>query len=93
MKARTIAFATALAAVLALPAFAADNLTVVSWGGQYTKSQIEAYHKPFEAARGVTINSVDYQGGIAEVKAQVEAGNVAWDVVDMEVADALAGLL
>ena len=25
---------------------AADSITVVSWGGAYTKSQVEAYHKP-----------------------------------------------
>ena len=24
-----------------------DALVVVSWGGAYTKSQVEAYHKPF----------------------------------------------
>ncbi len=65
-----------------------DSLVVVSWGGAYTKSQIEAYHKPFEAKTGVKINSVDYNGGIAEIKVQVEAKNVTWDVVDMELADA-----
>ena len=74
----------------AAPAGAAGGnaLVVVSWGGAYTKSQIEAYHKPFEAKTGTKINSVDYNGGIAEIKAQVEAGNVTWDVVDMEIADA-----
>src|SRR5262245_29188848 len=41
------------------------SLVVVSWGGAYTKSQIEAYHKPFEAKTGIKINSVDYNGGIA----------------------------
>jgi putative spermidine/putrescine transport system substrate-binding protein len=65
------------------------KLTVVSWGGAYTKSQVEAYHKPFTAETGIPITNVDYNGGIAEVKAQVESGNVAWDVVDMEVGDAL----
>ena len=65
------------------------KLTVVSWGGAYTKSQVEAYHKPFTAETGIPITNVDYNGGIAEVKAQVESGNVVWDVVDMEVGDAL----
>ena len=32
------------------------SLFVVSWGGVYTKSQIEAYHKPFEAKTGQEIN-------------------------------------
>lgn len=65
------------------------SLTVVSWGGAYTKSQIEAYHKPFTATNGTRIDSVDYTGDIASVKAQVESGNVSYDIVDMEVADAI----
>lgn len=69
-------------------ALAGRSLVVVSWGGAYTKSQIEAYHKPFQIQTGATINSVDYNGGIAEMKAQVEAKNVTWDVVDLELADA-----
>jgi putative spermidine/putrescine transport system substrate-binding protein len=69
--------------------FAGRSLTVVSWGGAYTNSQIEAYHKPFEAETGIKISSVDYNGGIAEVKTQVEGNNQFWDVVDMEVADAV----
>jgi putative spermidine/putrescine transport system substrate-binding protein len=66
------------------------SISVVSWGGAYTKSQIEAYHKPFMAAHSdITLNSIDYDGDIAPVKAKVESGNVDWDVVDFEVADAI----
>jgi len=79
---------TAAAPAATGTALAGKSLVVVSWGGAYTKSQIEAYHKPFEATTGAKINSVDYNGGIAEVKAQVESNNVTWDVVDMELADA-----
>ena len=67
----------------------ANDLTVVSRGGAYTKSQVEGYHKPWMAKTGKTIISEDYGGGIAEIKAQVESGNVTWDVVDVELADAL----
>ena len=35
----------------------ADSLTAVSWGGAYTKSQLEAYHKPFEKKTGIKMNS------------------------------------
>lgn len=70
---------------------AADTLTIVSWGGAYTKSQIEAYHKPYIKKTGITINSEDYSGGLAEVKAQVEAGNVTWDLVDLELSDVVRG--
>lgn len=80
--------ATAVTTLVAGSATAAD-LTVVSWGGAYTKSQVEAYHKPWMAKSGHNIISEDYGGGIAEIKAQVESGNVTWDVVDVELSDAI----
>lgn len=67
----------------------AKSITVVSWGGAYTKSQVEAYHKPWIAKTGNQIKSEDYNGGTAEIKAQVEAGNVSWDLVDVELSDAI----
>ncbi len=67
------------------------SLTVTSWGGAYTKSQLEAMHKPFTAETGIKINSEDYNGGLAEVRAQVESGNVVWDVLDVERSDAVRG--
>ena len=36
---------------------AADDLTVVSWGGAYTRSQVKAYHEPWEKMTGAKINS------------------------------------
>ena len=45
MKRVTTVLAAALAAAVGV-ANAADTVTVVSWGGAYTKSQVEAYHKP-----------------------------------------------
>jgi putative spermidine/putrescine transport system substrate-binding protein len=70
---------------------AADSLTVVSWGGAYTRSQVKAYHEPFTEKTGVTILSEDYNGGLAQIKAQVDAGNVRWDLVDLEMSDAVRG--
>ena len=67
----------------------AEDLTVVSWGGAYTKSQVEAYHKPFEEKTGINIVSADYNGGIAEIKAQVESNTVTWDLLDVELSDAI----
>ena len=90
MKLKTMLMTAAASALVAGAASAAD-ITVVSWGGAYTKSQVEAYHKPWMAATGNTIVSEDYNGGLAEVKAQVEAGNVTWDVVDVEYSDAVRG--
>ncbi len=94
-KIRNLSTLTA-ACVLAIGVASASNakatdLTVVSWGGAYTKSQVEAYHKPFEKKEGVKIKSENYNGGLAEIKAQVEAKNVTWDVVDFELSDAVRG--
>lgn len=84
---------TIIALVLAVAgvARAAETLTVVSWGGAYTHSQVKAYHEPFAKKTGVKIQSEDYNGGLAQVKAQVESGNVTWDVVDLELSDAIRG--
>ena len=91
----TTAIAAAGLAMLGLGTFgaaqAAESITVVSWGGAYTQSQIKAYHEPFTAMTGIAVRSEDYNGGLAEVKAQVEAGNVIWDLVDVEVSDLVRG--
>jgi putative spermidine/putrescine transport system substrate-binding protein len=90
---RTNCFITIAAAFFFLTCsavFAEDSITVVSFGGAYTKSQIEAYHKPFTKKTGIKVNSADYSGGIAQIRAQVEAGNVTWDVVDVETQDIMA---
>ena len=91
MKLTKLLAGTAISLAIGLGAVSANakELTVVSWGGAYTKSQVEAYHKPFIAETGAKINSEDYNGGIAEIKAQVEAGNVTWDIVDVELSDAI----
>lgn len=67
----------------------AKTLTIVSWGGAYTQSQINAYHDPYSKKTGVKILNEDKSANaLAGVRAQVEAGNVTWDVVDMLQADA-----
>lgn len=68
---------------------AAQEVTVVGWGGAYTASQVEAYHKPFTAETGITVNSVDADNPATPIKAQVEAGNVSADVAVVEYADAI----
>ncbi|MEM7236652.1 MAG: ABC transporter substrate-binding protein, partial [Pseudomonadota bacterium] len=89
MKLKSILIGAASAIAVASAAQAADTITVVSWGGAYTKSQVEAYHKPWIAKTGNQIVSEDYNGGLSEIKAQVEAGNVTWDIVDVELSDAV----
>ncbi len=80
---------TALVAT-ARPA-AADDLTVVSWGGAYQESQREAYIKPFTKETGVNITEEEYNGEIAKIRAMVESNSVTWDVIDVDTQTALAG--
>ena len=66
----------------------AQSITVVSWGGSYARACQEAYHKAFTEETGIEVLLEDYNGGLAQVRAQVDAGAVHWDVVDMELPDA-----
>jgi len=74
-----------------LQADADESLTVVSWGGVYTESQVYAYYEPYTERTGVEINSVDYAGDFNDVIEQVESGEIEWQVVDVTLADAIRG--
>ena len=70
----------------------AVELVVVSWGGAYTKSQQDAYHDPYMALNpDVTIiNDDSASEGVAKIRAQAEAGNVTWALVDAIAANAIS---
>ena len=69
------------------------DITVVSWGGAYTMSQQKAYSDTFSDSPlvGGKVNWVNYNGGLGEVRAQVESGNITWDIVDVLPSDARVG--
>ena len=71
------------------PLALAESLTMVSWGGSYARACEKAYYEPFTSQTGIEVRLEDYNGGLAQIRAQVETGNVYWDVVDMEMADAV----
>jgi len=74
---------------LAFVGSAYADITFVSWGGAYTASQQKAYVDTWSKGGGVTVEN--YNGGLGEIKAQVEAGNVTWDVVDVLPDQAITG--
>ena len=76
------------ASFLVFPFAATAEVTVASWGGAYTESQIKAYVDTYDAA---TIKFENYNGGLGEVRAQVESGSVIWDVVDVLPDNAITG--
>ncbi len=67
------------------------KINFVSWGGAYTASQVKACIEPYQAMTGQEFNVIDYNGGLAEVKTQVEADNIQWDVIDQTPQDAIRG--
>ncbi len=68
----------------------ADKMTIVSWGGAYSNSQLKAYHEPYMKMTGVEIiNDESSAEAVAKLRAMNEAGNVTWDVVDVVASDAL----
>lgn len=92
---RNIVAAIAMAALALLggagQALAETQLTIVSWGGAYSHSQLKAYHEPYLAANpGVSIiNDESSKSAVAKMRAMEEAGNVTWDLVDVTAADAI----
>ena len=93
LKSTTAAAAVVLAGGVAGTAAGdakAEDMTIVSWGGAYTMSQTKAYHEPWMEKTGDEIVNVDKSAnGLAGLRAQVQAGNVTWDLVDMLEAPAM----
>lgn len=97
MKASFKQSTMALAAAAAIGAGAvgtanaqSTELVVVSWGGAYTASQQKAYHDPYMAMNPDVkiINDDGSANALAGLRAQAQAGNVTWDLVDMLPSDA-----
>lgn len=80
MKRMIVSLAAGL--LLASSASAAD-MVFTSWGGTTQEAQAKSWAEPFEAETSIKVlqdGPTDY----GKLKAMVESGNVAWDVVDVE---------
>ncbi|WP_339756528.1 extracellular solute-binding protein [uncultured Hoeflea sp.] len=69
----------------------ADSMTIVSWGGAYQKSQINAYAEPYKEMHSEVevIWDESSNEAVAKLRAMNEAGNITWDLVDVVAADAI----
>ena len=68
----------------------ADSITIVSWGGAYQAMQQNAWVGPYAAAADVDIVWDESSAeAAAKLRAQNEAGNVTWDVVDVLATDGI----
>jgi putative spermidine/putrescine transport system substrate-binding protein len=65
-------------------------MTLVSWGGAYQQSQINAYAAPYIEATGVEVVWDESSAeATAKMRAMAEAGNVTWDLVDVVASDSI----
>ena len=80
----------AVIAITVAGSVAAQEMTIASSGGAYSRSQLKAYHQPYSAKTGVTI--INHNGAaesVANLRAMSEAGNVTWDIVNVSGADGI----
>lgn len=86
-----LAASTALMAPMAMAEDMASDMTLVSWGGAYQKSQVRAYADPYlEMNSDVKIVWDESSNeAVAKLRAMNEAGNITWDLVDVVAADAI----
>jgi putative spermidine/putrescine transport system substrate-binding protein len=61
----------------------------VTWGGTYERSQWAAYFEPFEAATGIEVETVRYDGSLDALRDHLASGETTWDVIDLIRADAV----
>ncbi len=82
---RLLASAAVAAMLLGLgPANAADPITVVGWGGNWDKAYKEGVWDVYTAETGVPIVIEEWAGELAKVRAQVQSGNITYDMVAAE---------
>ena len=86
---RTLILTSALVALAGVAHAQDKQVNLLSWGGAYGNSHVEAYAKPFEEKTGIKVTVSDADNPATPVKAQVEAGNVTIDLASVEYADAV----
>ena len=97
-------FLVPLVALLVVGAFAytvmsgkRPVLTAVTWAGAYGHAQASALFFPYAQQTRVDLRIAQYDGGLDELRARVMSKRDGWDVIDLELPDAIsacrAGLL
>lgn len=67
----------------------AGQIIFTSYGGSYQSVQENTAVKRYRANTGDAIKTDTYNGGIAQIRSQVQTNNVTWDVVDLQLSDAI----
>ena len=72
--------ASILATIMATTAMAQETVTIASWGGAYQDAQSKALFEPGEANTGIIVKQETFNG-MADVRLQVNTGQVTFDIV------------
>lgn len=70
---------------------AAEELTVVDYGGAFQDAMRKVYYEPFIAESGVTLKVESWDGGLGVIRSRAAAADPGWDLVDVETADIVLG--
>jgi putative spermidine/putrescine transport system substrate-binding protein len=82
--------AVAVATTLGTPALAQDSLTIANYGGSYGEAMSKAIWKPTAEQLGITIKE-DSLNSLADIRTQVGANAVQWDVGELAVDECAQG--
>ncbi|PIE09473.1 MAG: spermidine/putrescine ABC transporter substrate-binding protein [Rhodobacterales bacterium] len=69
----------------------ANEMTIVSWGGAYQSSQVNAYVEPYKEMHPelTVVTDESSADAVTKLRAMAEAGNITWDLVDVVASDAI----
>ena len=71
-------------ALLTTSAIAEESITIASWGGNYQEALSKAVWQPTAQKLGIKILE-DSTNGLADVRAQVTANSVLWDITELTI--------
>jgi len=80
-----------LSLLLAMPALAQRDLTIVAGGGALQDHMRRTLFEPFARANNITLRDTAYDYNVGPIRAMVQARNVTWDVVLVEAPDLIRG--
>jgi putative spermidine/putrescine transport system substrate-binding protein len=69
----------------------ARDLTFVTFGGIFQKNFETAYVKPFSEEEKTPYRMEEWDSELSKLRAQVETGNVSWDIANAQAGDILTG--
>jgi putative spermidine/putrescine transport system substrate-binding protein len=77
-----LAVSSLITLAAAIPASAEDSIAFASWGGLYQDAERKAFLEPTAQELGIKINDFTESEGLADIRTQVKAGAIQWDIAE-----------